>query len=380
MTYSGVTTGVLSFCFVAAMFNACSADAQSAGQLQSKSERRKSQVHKLVIAFKEDDSLQSFAVSPVFEYPIQCAEDGTAFIRTMEPPQFTNSRIYGISRTHGVRQYNQELIKDLYDIQLRGYFASNNEVLFLVYGTQDDRKRTGLLRLPSGETKEQTVFSGEHRYFISVFDRNGSFKTSITIDDGIEPRQVARFPSGEFLIYGIDNATQSTGLALLNPDGTILRFLSTPRPSKKTNNRLRQEIPGLPKNYAAVPTAQMTLFQGNILVISEGTREPVLEVSSAGNIRRVHIQLPNEDVIQGFLPSPKRWYVTTVPDVPSGTFVDSSKSMLFEVNPDDGTVLNHLELQKATIGDLACAEDDQFIAFRHDKEGKLTAMTGSVVK
>ena len=367
---------VLRFCCIATMLGVWNADAQSRPPLRAKSEINAFRTSPIM--FKADDSFPSLAASPVFEYPLQCSSDGTVFIRMIEPPRFTNSRIYAISPDHQVRQYNQELIGELHDVQLRGYFGSEEEVLLLVFATRDDKKQAATLRLPDGQVKEQTVSAGEHHYFVAVFDRDGTFKKSIGIDDAIEPRQVARFPSGEFLVYGMETESQSARLALLNPDGTILRFLSTPSFSQKTLSDLRHGVPGLPKSFGVVPATQLLLFRENVLVISEGVREPVLEINNAGNIRVVQIRLPDDYVVEGFVPSTKHWYVAAAPSAPIGKFVDSSSNILFEINPEDGAPLRRLEPQNANVGDLACAPDDDFIAFRRDKEGKLTRMMGTV--
>ena len=337
-----------------------------ASQILSHQELKSQGILRANIDFKPDNTIPGISLSPIMEYPIKCSENGTAFLDMFVPPDFRQQKIYAVSSSQ-VHQFNPQSITDLQNIFVRSYFPLDSGLLLLV--------NAALNNSPSTKNTEK------HDY-IAKFSEDGSYSGLVKLDPAMAISQIAAFPSGNFLAFGIREFDKTIQLALLTSDGSILRYLELPPKVNSWAKNQMSSIPGLTSSGAGMlPSAQMFPIQGNILLVPSQSDGLVLEISEGGAIRPVTLQLPTGNVILAFVPSADHWYVRTSsslqkPNVSTDT--DKTKMALYEVNQQDGKIIREIEPKNATYEEIGCATGQEFSAFHRDDKGKMVGLRATL--
>jgi hypothetical protein len=331
------------------------------------------------IGFKDDEMMSGLIASPVVAYPMQCADDGTVFTQMFQPPEYAEPRLYSIS-PGGVHEYAREKIADLHDARVLGYYPSGSRVILLVNATYESRQGKHQLVLPGGEKTEVVKNIGERRFYLAEFDRDGSYKRVSQVDDSLAVNRVGMFDSGNFLVFGVNQATALPQLAILNSDGALLRFLDIPGAMKEWAKGQHYSVEET--TPVSLAPAQFVPFNGGILVIAPGSRVPVLEVKEGGAIRPVRLGLPTGLSIDSFIPSNGNyWYIrvrNSTGDEKASDPEFQVASSLYEINPADGAAIRQIQSETVPSVGIACVHDNTFIAFRRDENGKLVGMRGEI--
>lgn len=351
----------------------------------SKSQTQLDKIRTVDLVFTEDTASPPGPTSGgTLDYPMQCTPDGELFLSMRMPPDYLQVRVLSMGG-NGSREYSAERITDLYDVQLRKYFAADTGVVLLVNATPENRKGKLTGRFPGGETIEKTAYIGERHNYLARFDREGKYKGSIQIDDSFSAvSQVGVFDSGTLLVLGIERSQRTNRLALLNADGSVLRVLEISKAFSRCSDSLRKSV-GAPEGMTVLLPVQFVRFRQSLILVSTSAgscKVPLLEVKESGEIGTLRITgLPSDHSLESFIPSnDDRWYVrlrttSTEEDIPGRPVPYNVE--VYEADPTTGKVTTHYRVpDNVGEGMIACVHDGHFVAFRRNDAGKSMRMIG----
>jgi len=330
------------------------------------------------VPFKEEPSLSGLAASPVLSYPIQCNSEGVPFVGMLNPPDFDEEEVYSIT-SKGVRKFSLDTVNDLFDKEILDYYPAQSGVIFLVFGSEEGQLGARASSPPSANG-EDTAHHVQRGYYIAKFDADGSYKGRVRIEPSFTPSKIAEFDSGLFLAYGVDADARRPELALINPDGSVLRYLD-PDPSLSNwyksylNSTLGR--PGDSKP-TVLPGGQMVPYLGRLLLVQQGSKLPIFGIRENGEVQQFKTPAPEGYVLESLIPAQNRWYVRYRTEAKPGTQVSREQPVLFVVDPDAGRLLERLKPQGVSTDEIACSRNGDLIAFRRDDKGRFVAILGQV--
>ncbi len=327
------------------------------------------------IIFRQDE-IPAIAIGDhaVWDYPLQCG-GGRYFIDLFLPPNYEERQLYAFSKDHTAVRYSIRSARDLFNVVEKAYLPTDSGVTFLVTATRSDRKGKYIIRRRDGSTEERTGPVGEFQDFLVRFDRDGICRGAAEIDRSLMVSSIAMFDSGTYLVLGQTVRDHLLQLAVLDSDGTLLRLIDPGRTLEKTAKMEGKAIENLP--YGVAPWVQLLKFRGRLLVVphSKGT---VLEVSPGGDVRTMKLRIPVGLEIDSFLASADHWYVRVGDPIKMNEAQNTSKNRMFELDPETGEVLRELKAEDITVGEIACEEDGEFVAFRLSETGSLMVLRGNI--
>ena len=216
--------------------------------------------------------------------PIKCDQDGTIFVRFAQAgpePVLTviqaEGKVASNIRLSAVPEFSQN---DFYD------FAPGNGYVFVLSGQ-------GRPHVPAS-------------YYISRFKSDGTYISSVKIDTGFrpdfEPRHIAAFSSGDFLLAGMVKGHDTPVLpftAIFTSGGEFRREVVMK--DDVTNKDAKAKIPNTDftpeqqvRNLLDVSYLQ-TADDGNAYLMRHTPNGPVFVISPGGSVRRVRLNPPVED-------------------------------------------------------------------------------------
>jgi hypothetical protein len=327
------------------------------------------------ITFKQGDPVSGVGAVPAMKLPFDCTSDGTVFF-DMVPPigavgqpytlpsRFPSLLLISVSLTDGARSFPLDQVPDLYDLSRIDDYASESQVIFLVRAGSEDKQEKRTYSAADGTQHESTVNAADHYSYIVSFDRKGNYQAKVKIETPFEVTRVAVFPSGKFLAYGYEKTNKAPRLAMLKDDGSLLKFLTIPR-GDAPDSAIQ------PEDAADKGPLAPVQFSGQgalIYVVQNKSKFPLLEVNEAGAIRAIIPKLPQGTRINMLIPSDHNLYGM------AGELRDAS---IYELNPQDGSILGLLQVDDETSGRIvACVHDGEFLSFDHGG-GKLVPLIGT---
>ena len=241
--------------------------------------------------------------------------------------------------------------------------------MFLVLASRENKpEKRAVSWGKEGAKREYTVNAAEQHLYIVSFSRDGQYKRTVEIDDAFSIQNVGVFPSGIILAFGFDKSDYSPKLAMLKQDGTLLKFLEIRKgdaPDSMVGGR------DSPRRGVLAPS-ELVPEGHSIFIVQNKTTFPVLEVNEGGTIRAIHPKLLKGEQMEAAIPSDRSLYVIASPE----TTERGSAGVIYEVNPEDGSLLRRFELTAGRASEVACIHEGRFLSLDH-RDGKVVPLLGS---
>jgi len=335
------------------------------------------------ISFKRGDPVAGLTGVWGTEVPALCANDGTAFLNMLVPAALDGQPIASAVRMSKVgpplevtvsvplsgdaHEFRLDQVNDPHDVRLKGANVLDSEVVLLVIAAAENKRGKETISAANGTKRELDANLAErHDYFV-IFDRQGNYEKKVQVEDIFGLYRFAQFSSGTFLVLGLDKQDHSPKLAMLNDDGTLLRYLEIPK--NDAPKSMFGTLNGTGKGPAIyVAPAQLVPHGDSIIIVQNKSKFPLLEVSPGGAIRVIKSKLPSGVQIERLIPSDKNFYVRG--DGPGD-------KMIYELNDRTGTVLRRFPVSDGEPGaNVACIHDGEFISFEQ-VGGTLVRLVGT---
>jgi hypothetical protein len=317
-------------------------------------------------------------------YPIVCSEDGIPYLRTFDPQDYRRLIVFSLEEK-SVHRYSIDSIPNLYDVDVMSYFAGSNTIGIVVHATRDDRKSPQKMILGPG-LPSRDVYPGEHHAYLVELDRSsGSYKRTVDLPASYRFWRVAELSDGSFLALAYDTTNSVPRLLILDSDGKIVRTLEIPQ-SMSSTPQLQQGLSGdMLKRVMAQSSMSWWNFaqvRHRILIYQMRTRLPVLEVGPGGIVREVPLRVPQGYELNGVVSANDRWLMQYRKEgMPDDGAVDARPEtknfVLYEVDPNDGSLKRQIDLVTGRHFDIACEQDGVLIGFSMDEKFlRITAEIG----
>jgi hypothetical protein len=331
------------------------------------------------ISFRRGAPVAGVSATGAVVLPYECTNDGTAFVNMVIPaspdgqpaarsPHFSKysppTELVSISESGEAHDFRLDQLDDFYDIQERGYFASDSNVAFLIRAAREDQQGKQSYVVSDGSRLETNRNVADHHMYLAIFDRGGTYKKSVLLDETFVLQQVGVFPSGTLLSLGFDKQDHAPKVVLLKDDGTLLRILDVPKNAAPDSMLANQNGKG-PAVY--VKRTQLVPHGKSIILVQNKESFPLLEVNEAGEIRTILPKLPQGMLVNEVIPSDQGLYVQ-INAPPDG--------LLDEISEQDGVVLRRFRIEAKSPYNVACVRKGSFLSFDFG-DGKLVPVTGT---
>ena len=310
------------------------------------------------VSFEKRDPVPGISATPAIALPFQCTGDGTILVRFVVPstpgaPPRPNPMLdVSISQAGQGKTFPLDQVPGLYGPHELDRFAADSELVFLVQASRDDN----------------SAKAPKHLYIVS-FTREGEYKRTTEIEDEFQIQRLGEFPSGAFLAFGLNAKDSSPELELLKEDGTLLKSLQTPKGAMPESLLPAKDSP----HPLRVSPTQFVAAGHSIRLVLNNTTFPVLEINESGAIRAIQPKLPAGEEIEYIIPSDTNLYVIGA----SGPPTKRTGGLIYEVNPEDGTLLRRFDVGgEWTASNVACVHDGKFLSIDYG-EGKVVPLVGS---
>src|ERR1035438_5318089 len=100
------------------------------------------------ISFERGESVPGVAASQAIAMPLECTSDGTAFVYMVpQPPRYSSGKylppveqLVSVRPSGEAHEFRLDQLTDLYDLQQKGYYASESNVVSLVIAALEDEQ------------------------------------------------------------------------------------------------------------------------------------------------------------------------------------------------------------------------------------------------
>jgi len=139
-------------------------------------------------------------------------------------------------------------------------------------------------------------------------------------------------------------------------------------------------------NQSGIGRWRFAHSRGMVLLYEPDSNAPVLEIGPNGARREVPLSPPKGYVLDRFLSASDRWIASFQEDGPNKPGLSfagnsSNKTVLYELNPSDGTLRYRIDLGGEIYSNpnaIACEHDGSFLAFKSDSDGKLVLLDATI--
>lgn len=330
------------------------------------------------VSFERGDAIAGVNSTSAVQLPFKCTNDGTIFVTFvggvpansgLMPPLIPPLQFVSIAPPDRGQVFRLDQVPELFVSREIDHYPSDSEVVFLVLASRENKpEKRAVSWGKEGAKREYTVNAAEQHLYIVSFSRDGQYKRTVEIDDAFSIQNVGVFPSGIILAFGFDKSDYSPKLAMLKQDGTLLKFLEIPKgdaPDSMVGGR------DSPRRGVLAPS-ELVPDGHSIFIVQNKTTFPVLEVNEGGTIRAIHPKLPKGEQMEAAIPSDRSLYVIASPE----TTERGSAGVIYEVNPEDGSLLRRFELTAGRASEVACIHEGKFLSLDH-RDGKVVPLLGS---
>lgn len=220
--------------------------------------------------------------------------------------------------------------------------------------------------------------------YIARFDKDGTYKGAIAIDDlPFKIDKFAIFDSGNIIAQGLDR-NRVPQIALLDSSAKILRYLYLRKDISTSKNVAEDNLDCTGCTAMVDEVVSFSYFmpwQGRVLLWRRYTSIPrIYEVQESGQARVVNIKAPEGYDIGSLIRTDRTWFVSFNKPDAKGNRPDAFDSLL-EINPQTGKPLGEYRMKPPdqmpeTV--ISCFFDGEFWGVRQDaKEQKLEVVRGT---
>jgi hypothetical protein len=332
------------------------------------------------ISFERREVVPGVNATPVIQLPRECTSDGTIFISFVStvradsgmppaPPVHPPMLLTSVSPSGRGQTFPLDRVPQLFISREVDHYASDSGVFFLVEAAKENKPIKQAYSVGDYHGEFTRNAAEQHRYVVE-FSRNGEYRRTVAIDDLFQTRNLGVFSSGKFLVFGYEKSDHSPRLAILNEDGALIKFLEIPKgyaPEFMTGGRDSQ-------HPLSIAMSELVPYGRSILAVQNELDSPILEVSEDSAIREIHPRLPDGQQIHYIVAADRGLYIIAgPPSMPKG-----DADTIYEVNPDDGTLLRQFELNDShrPLSELACVHDGKFLSLDY-RDGDIVPLIGS---
>ena len=367
-----------------------SAAAQSAADLKSKEKAdAPNAVVPLSLRYEEPKTYPIGTKRSAILGDLRCGSDGTIFLVMIDDaaPLANEGNGSGpaVDRMHrflvtaltpsgDVIQFAHTDIPGLRDFvpEIR-YFVSPSRVYTLEFADRYD---------PADPAK---VLGRAH--LILIYDYKGAYQGAITLEPGLNPLNIAAFPSGDVLVVSLDKLNQTTRLLVFDEAGRPVKELKL----FDEDYALKLQLGAKADNSASarqsvwthLSVAQWVPFGENLFMSPILGPLPLIEISENGVVRSIDAALPDNGMISGVMESSDKVYHVIASQMTSAADANGQKPFLTpaeidDIYPGDGTVLKRVKFARGLRP--ACVGDDSYtFVSPREEDGRLQIIRGIVV-
>jgi len=221
--------------------------------------------------------------------------------------------------------------------------------------------------------------------YIARFDKDGTYKGAIAIDDlPFQIYKFATFDSGNIIAQGRLEGNQVARIALLDSSAKFLRYLDLPKDISMSQDVVGDDLMCTGCTAMAdevVSFSYFTPWQGKVLLWRRYTSIPrIYEIQESGQARVVNIKAPEGYDIGSPIRTDRNWFVSFNKPDAKGNRPETFDSLL-EVNPQTGKPLGEYRMKppdKMPETVISCFFDGEFWGVRQDTKGqKLEVVRGT---
>lgn len=323
-----------------------------------------------VLAISGEDPIAANLPSPMLEGAIGCTADGSLVVNSIlesdptKPVPFNTPELLSTISTAGkVNTFNLSAISDVQGFSdARSYDVGDHDVDFLIYGT---RKQSPLNASVNASIQPPL----KSQWFVAQFDRQGIYHGSTELAlPQLAPQKLAASDSGDFLVFGIDEANHEAKLIRYAPIGQEIFYYQPDTDFAKKNDTLPSAFAkgsnpdkdrvSLSKLQGAIQFSQFVHFKDSIFLLQMNANSPLFQVFANGSIRTVHLPALAGFSADSIVPSDDLLYIRYRR---VGTNTGRGEDgLILELNPDTGDILRRIRPGDFTIWDAACVHRGVF--------------------
>lgn len=268
-----------------------------------------------------------------------------------------------------VVRFGGSRIDDIAMPEFESFFATDSGVYILTRGSLPTNQ-TIKLKTPAGQSITQPIST--HKYYIARFRLDGGYEHSVPLDLPFSAMQIGVFPNGDFLIAGIEDATDEPKVGLFKSNGQFTRYVElknditakSASADDKDLRRLPRTDPDFSRTLRGAASLSAIVPDGpNLLLLRVGQHTPVFSVSMGGEVRSITPQVPKGFAIANLAAGNDTW---TAIFQKKKTNDPRDLTVLVEgyaINPASGEAIGRYIYPNTVEFSLVCRDGNQFAAF-----------------
>jgi len=152
-----------------------------------------------------------------------------------------------------------------------------------------------------------------HAHLILIYDYEGAYKGAVRLEPGLNPINIAAFPSGDILVVSLDKLNQTTRLLVFDQAGRPvkeLKLLDEDYALKlQLGDRAESQVSAGSPIWTHLALARWVPFGENLLMSSTmGATLPLIEINENGIVRSTTVTLPENASLTGIFESSDKIY------------------------------------------------------------------------
>jgi hypothetical protein len=329
---------------------------------------------------------------------MKCGSDGTIFLPMVNdytavanaakgagprPDRMQLFLVTGLTPSGNVVQFAHTDIPGLMNFvpEVR-YFVSSSRVYTLEFADIYD---------PADPTKDLG-----RAHVILIYDYKGAYQGVIRLEPGLNPINIAAFPSGDLLVVSLDKFNQTTRLLIFDQAGRPVKELKLfdEDYALKLQPGDKEEKPPSPSDpaWTHLALAQWVQFGEDLLMSPMSPIQahlPLIEISENGVVRSTNVTLPDNASISGIFESSDDKIYHVVASLPNQVQASKGEPLapqktsftpteIDDIYPVDGSILKRVKFNRGLMP--ACVRDNGYtFLWPRDDDGKLQTIRGTVI-
>lgn len=324
----------------------------------------------------------------------KCGSDGTVFVPMLDDYGAVLNELHGgprVDRAHQMLVTALTPAGDVVRFAREGIPGLRNFLPEARYFVSSSRVYTLETADIYDEANPSETLGRAH--LILIYDYKGAYQGMIRLEPGLNPINIAAFPSGNIVVVSLDKLNQTTRLLIIDSRGQVENelklfdedYTSKLQPADKTSTEDRNQRP-----WQELALAEWAPFGDDLLLAPHQAQLPLIDMNESGIVRSTTAVLPDGASVGSLLSSDDKIYHVVVGHLESNTSqtnasrASTEPSKIYkddeidDINPGDGAVLKRVEFAHGLIPVCVLGDDYTFIAPR-DEDGRLQIIRGTVV-
>lgn len=228
-------------------------------------------------------------------------------------------------------------------------------------------------------------------HVILIYDYKGAYQGVVRLEPGLNPVNIAAFPSGDLLVVSLDKLNQTTRLLIFDQAGRPVKelklFDEDYALKLQLDDKAEKSVSASDPVWAHLALAHWVPFGENLLMSPSLAHLPLVEISENGVVRSTNLTLPDNASISGIFESSDKIYhvvasqpnhVQASKDDPPGQKALFIATEIDDIYPGDGSILKRVKFNRSLIP--ACVRDDSYtFVWPREDDGKLQTIRGTVI-